>query len=70
MNNQEAYDFGYDFGKNGANTTNCHFSIFATTELMKSWEKGKNKATLEGCTCSGPSNIVCKAHGEIKREEE
>jgi len=66
MTKQEAYDFGYDCGKNGSNTTNCHYSIFATKELMKAWERGKAKATLE-CTCDGPGNIICKVHGEIKR---
>jgi len=38
---------GYDCGKNGANTTNCHFRLFATPELTKSWERGKAKADRE-----------------------
>lgn len=36
-----AYKAGYDCGLNGANTTNCHFSLFATIELMKAWSDGK-----------------------------
>ncbi len=34
---------GHDAGFNGANTTNCHFSIFATPQLMRAWERGKNR---------------------------
>ena len=36
-----AYNAGYACGKNGANTTNCHFSLFATPEHTRAWEKGK-----------------------------
>ncbi len=36
-----AYDMGLDCGLNGANTTNCHFSIFADKENTKEWERGK-----------------------------
>ena len=32
---------GYDCEKNGANLTNCHFALFATAELTKAWEQGK-----------------------------
>lgn len=38
---QQAYLAGYDCGKNGANTTNCHFRNFATPEHTEMWEKGK-----------------------------
>jgi hypothetical protein len=37
----EAYLHGFDCGKNGPNTTNCHFSIFGTKEGTSQWEKGK-----------------------------
>ncbi len=47
MDNKSAYGYGYDCGKNGANTTNCHFSIFSTTETKEAWEKGKKKAESE-----------------------
>lgn len=43
----KAYNFGYDCGKNGANTTNCNFSIFSTPENTKAWERGKAKAEEE-----------------------
>ena len=35
-----AYEMGFDSSINGANTTNCHFSIFASDENKKSWEAG------------------------------
>jgi hypothetical protein len=35
---------GYDCGWNGADTTNCRFSIFATPELTAAWERGKKRA--------------------------
>lgn len=38
---EEAYKAGIDCGLNGATTQNCHFSLFATPELMKAWEMGK-----------------------------
>jgi hypothetical protein len=37
---QSAYNAGYDASVYGANTTNCHFSIFSTHEKMKAWERG------------------------------
>lgn len=47
MNNiTEEYKMGYDAGKNGANTTNCNFRLFATREQTKEWERG-NKAGLK-----------------------
>ena len=42
---QYAEDMGYDCGKNGANTTNCHFGLFATRELTGAWERGKARAS-------------------------
>ncbi len=47
VNSTEAYKHGYDCGINGANETNCHFSIFASKENTKAWERGK-KAALKG----------------------
>ena len=35
------YEAGYDCGSNGANTVNCHFSIFSLPEDTKEWERGK-----------------------------
>ncbi len=34
---------GYDAEFNGANTTNCHFSLFGKPELTKAWESGKRR---------------------------
>ncbi len=41
-----AYEMGKDCVLHGANTTNCHFSLFASEELMKEWERGKREAPL------------------------
>lgn len=38
---EEAYKAGRDCALNGSSTTNCHFSLFATPELMRAWEMGK-----------------------------
>lgn len=38
---EEAYKAGVDCALNGVNEKNCHFSWFATPELMKAWERGK-----------------------------
>ena len=42
-----AYDAGFDCEKNGANTSNCHFSIFSTKEKTEAWRKGKKMAESE-----------------------
>lgn len=44
-----AYDAGYDCEKNGANTTNCHFSIFSSKEKMEAWEEGKKDRKETPC---------------------
>jgi phosphoribosyl-AMP cyclohydrolase len=36
----DAYGLGFDCGRHGPNTTNCHFSIFASRELTDAWERG------------------------------
>ena len=35
-----AYQMGKDCALNGANTTNCHFSIFSCKENTKEWDRG------------------------------
>lgn len=37
---KHCYRLGYDCGKNGSSTTNCHFAAFATPEKTKEWERG------------------------------
>lgn len=37
-----AYKMGKDCSLNGANTKNCHFSIFATRKNTTAWEQGKS----------------------------
>ena len=39
--NDECYKAGFDSGLNGPNTTNCHFSLFATKEKTARWEAGQ-----------------------------
>jgi hypothetical protein len=44
---EAAYQAGRDCGKNGANTTNCHFTIFSSKENTRAWERGKADAERE-----------------------
>ena len=43
MKTKESYEYkmGYDSAINGANTTNCHFGLFATREQTSEWERGR-----------------------------
>jgi hypothetical protein len=41
MNIKQAYDFGVDYAKSGANTTNCNYSIFSQPEYLKAWDEGR-----------------------------
>jgi hypothetical protein len=41
---ESAEEAGFDCGKNGSNTANCHFKFFATRELTAAWERGKARA--------------------------
>lgn len=38
-----AYKMGKDCAKNGANTTNCHFSIFSSKENTEAWDRGNKE---------------------------
>lgn len=55
---KEAYRYGFDCGKYGPTIMNCHFTLFATPELTKAWERGKadgERANAEsGEWSSGP----------------
>lgn len=42
-----AYTAGFACGRHGANMVNCHFRYFATTELMKAWERGNRAGEME-----------------------
>lgn len=39
---QNCYDQGYKAGYFGANTDNCHFSLFSTPEKTKAWTCGND----------------------------
>lgn len=41
------YKAGYDAGKNGENTTNCHYSHFASKRIMQQWQAGYDAAKRE-----------------------
>lgn len=42
-----AFVAGYNCSIYGANTKNCHYSLFASPELTKAWESGKEQAEME-----------------------
>lgn len=46
-NERICFAMGYDCEMNGANTTNCHFSLFSSPENTKAWQAGKDKAREE-----------------------
>ena len=39
-----AYRMGKDSVVNGANITNCHFTLFTSKELTEAWERGVKDA--------------------------
>lgn len=41
---REAFAAGYDSAINGANETNCHFTIFTTQDNTRAWERGAEAA--------------------------
>ena len=41
ISTEYAYKMGVDCAINGANTTNCNFSIFSSPENTAAWERGK-----------------------------
>ena len=43
---EDCGELGEDCGKNGANTTNCNFTIFSKPEFTKAWEDGKLTAEV------------------------
>ena len=53
-----AYKMGFDCGKNGANTTNCNFSIFNSEDNTKEWERGKTDASKSINTYGGISKLA------------
>lgn len=44
---QECYDRGYNAGYFGANTQNCHFSIFSTPERTGAWKRGNDDGSYK-----------------------
>ena len=41
---EKSYKMGMDYAENGANTTNCHFSLFRTKRMTSAWERGRDRA--------------------------
>jgi ribosome modulation factor len=46
-NEKIAWAMGYDYGMNGADEKNCHFSLFSSHANMKAWEAGKKQAEAD-----------------------
>ncbi len=44
---EQAFEAGFDSGKNSPNPQNCHFSFFATPELKDEWERGRKAGREE-----------------------
>lgn len=44
---KNAYEAGYDAGKNGADNFNSHYKWFRTKESMQEWERGKISAEIK-----------------------
>ena len=44
---QEAYEQGFDSGLNGANTTNCHFTLFSSPDKTRAWERGNHAGKIK-----------------------
>ncbi len=47
------YKMGVDRALNGANTTNCHWSLFSSPERTKEWERGEADGKKERRSCTG-----------------
>jgi len=44
---QYAFDMGYDAAVKGADTTNCHFTLFASKTLMEAWTAGNRAGKVD-----------------------
>lgn len=47
VSEDECERMGYDAGKNGATTENCHCSLFSTREHTTAWERGYARGKRE-----------------------
>lgn len=47
MDEKTAYQRGYDYGQNGANDTNCSYSIFVNSSFKEAWERGRDAAKAD-----------------------
>jgi len=47
VNAEICFKAGYDAEMNGANTTNCHFSLFSNPQFAAAWENGKKQAAKD-----------------------
>lgn len=54
---ESPYAAGFDCGKNGSNTKNCHFNWFSTKERTAEWERGKKAGESSGVSASGGNNV-------------
>jgi hypothetical protein len=44
---QEAEESGRASAVFGADLANCHFTLFATKELTRAWERGRSRGEVE-----------------------
>ena len=51
---EQAFKAGRDCAEKGANTTNCHFTLFANSELTKEWQRGYDEAKAGGVIMAEP----------------
>lgn len=61
MNENIAYQMGFDCELSGANEENCNFAIFSTPQNTKAWETGnKDAAKQSRRTCPICGRFVAK----------
>jgi len=45
-NAEHSFEMGRDYCVNGANSKNCHYSLFSTRECADAWEAGRRAASV------------------------
>jgi len=50
------YDAGYDAGRNGPDIVNSHFTLFATRESTREWERGNRAGKVAALLAGKPSD--------------
>lgn len=58
---EESQRAGYQAGLHGSDTTNSHFSWFATPELTSAWERGNKQGKIDAAVARVRGAKNCKA---------